>query len=245
MDIDWAGIGLGKLCLYAALFVMSASPAHAQVFDSDPDGSESEQIIRAVSEQLRRMRQEIAGIRSVVQDQEDQISRLEQRMNQIHIELSRELLTFREQLAGDNVAQSIESPDTSLGIPASADFRTRLQSALGFVESGQTRIAQNMLSELLLLEPENPDAPLAWYWLGEMHLQARQFQDAEQAFSYLIAVYENHWRVPASAFKLGEVFRLQEQQQRARVQYSRVVERYPDSPAARLSALALDALTSP
>ena len=214
------------------IFLLLLLPAlsFAQQDEIDP-------VSAIVVRQLEDMRRELTLMRQVLEQQENKISRLERRLNQNYIELDRRVRNLR---SGD-------APDPAAEVggvaPAAGDFRSRLQTALGFVESGQLAVAQTTLSELLLLEPEHVDAPLAWYWLGEVNLQLRKYEDAEQAFSYLIAVYEKHWRVPASAFKLGEVYRSRGELQKARIQYSRVVERYPDSPAARLSALAMDTMT--
>ena len=199
--------------------------------------AETERVLEAVVDQMEQMRQELSTMRKVLEQQEDTISRLERRVNQNYIELDRRVRDGSGGVAaGDSASSSQAVP------PSSGDFLARLQVAQGFIESGQLESARNTLSELLLLEPENPDAPLAWYWLGEINMQLKFYEDAEQAFSYLIAVYKDHWRVPAAAFKLGEVFRTRGHTQKARIQYSRVVERYPDSPAARLSALAIDAI---
>lgn len=202
---------------------------------------EDKQQFQALASQIGDMRRELASMRQVLQQQENKISRLERRLNQNYIEFNRRL---QDGNAGAVAATPGASDGTGLvaTAPVEGDFRTRLQVSLGFMESGQLETARNTLSELLLLSPEHVEAPLAWYWLGELHLQLEHYDDAEQAFSYLIAVYEQHWRVPAAAFKLGEVYRVRGHDQKARVQYSRVVERYPDSPAARLADLALDVL---
>lgn len=207
------------------LAVLVAAQAQAQ------NRTDEDEFTAVIIRQFDALRAEIAQLRSTIKRQEDVISRLQRQVNQNYIELDRRLRVGPD---GQLQAGTGQPPTIS------GDFRTRLQAALSLMESAQLGAAQSVLSEILLEEPEHPDAPLVWYWLGEVYLQLRQYEDAEQAFSYLVAAFEKHWRVPGAAFKLGEIFRQQGDRQRARIQYSRVVERYPDSPSARLAALALE-----
>lgn len=205
----------------AALLALASAWAAAQPVER----SEVEGLRTRVTE----LTAEIEQLRGELRSQRGSIEQLERSLLQRFIELDRKI----------GAATGGEDSQTAAAV---GDFQTRLQGAVTLIERGDLEKAEKELSTLLLEQPNASDAPLAWYWLGELQLNAGSLDGAEQAFGYLIAAYPDHWRVPASTYSLGEVFRRKGELDRARVQYHRVLERFPESPAARLAELSLDGL---
>ena len=187
--------------------------------------------IEGLRVRVEELSEELGAVREVLSEQQASMQRLESTLLRRYIELD-------HRITGTDASSSADASEELAGAP----FQLRLQAAVSLVEQEEYAQAEDMLADLLVELPEDHDAPLAWYWLGEIQLHRESMDSAEQSFGYLIAAYPGHWRVPAATYRLGEVHRQRGDVDRARIQFNRVIDRYPQSAAARVAELALDAI---
>jgi TolA-binding protein len=80
-------------------------------------------------------------------------------------------------------------------------------------------------------------APNAYYWIGEVHAAKPEpdYEAARQALVQVIKSYPDSNKVPDAAFKLGKVYHLMGDCQRAKASLSDVAKTYSTKSAGKLA----------
>ena len=90
--------------------------------------------------------------------------------------------------------------------------------------------------------PDGRYAPNAHYWLGELYLvlDPPDPEASRQSFMLLLDQYPDNAKIPDALYKLGRVYFMKGNNDRAREFLNRAMSEYPDSSAARLAGDFLD-----
>lgn len=134
-----------------------------------------------------------------------------------------------EKLAVD--ANVLRRPDPVLHAEDPKEAYRRALTALR--EHNQPERAKSMFEAFSRRHPDSSLADNAVYWLGEAHFALGEYRDAIACFERLERRFPRSSKIPYARLRWGESLMRSAQPERAAVQLRLVVERYPDSPAAK------------
>lgn len=199
--------------------------------------------------QLQQMQQEIAQLRGMLEEQQNEIQRLKQESLERYQDLDRRLSS-----GAANAGTTQNSPVNGAGSaidPSSAADQAQAPVAAGPADPEKEKLfydaafdlikakdfakASQAFSAFLRKYPNSQYAGNAQYWLGEVNLAQGDLQGAGQAFARVSQAYPEHAKVPDSLFKLADVEMRLGNTDRAKAILQQVVARYPGSSAAQLA----------
>ena len=199
--------------------------------------------------QLQQMQQEIAQLRGMLEEQQNEIQRLKQESLERYQDLDRRLSG-----GAANAGAIQNSPVNGAGNaidPSSAAGQAQAPAAGGPADPEKEKLfydaafdlikakdfakASQAFSAFLRKYPNSQYAGNAQYWLGEVNLAQGDLQGAGQAFARVSQAYPEHAKVPDSLFKLADVEMRLGNTDRAKAILQQVVARYPGSSAAQLA----------
>lgn len=186
-----------------------------------------------LSEQLQQIQQEVQALRGLAEEQSHKIEQLERQQKENYSDLD-------QRINGLGKAAAAPSVTTNNSTPNAQDFhdeKQRYQAVQQLVKDKKLPEAQKALMQFLKDFPRGSFAANAHYWLGEvdMVLPKPDLDQAQYHFSYIIQNYPSHTKVPASLYKLGTIYDMKGQKQKAQILFDQVVKQYPTSTAAQLA----------
>ena len=201
--------------------------------------------------QLQQMQGEIAQLRGMLEEQQNQIQRLQQEGLERYQDLDRRLVnagsgasnTPNSPAAGTDAGGSSASQNGNVaqqtgGNSQSADpekEKLYYEAAFDLIKAKDFDKASQAFTAFLRRYPESRYAGNAQYWLGEVNLAQGDLQGAGQAFAKVSQAYPQHAKVPDSLYKLADVELRLGNQEKAQQMLRQVVAQYPDSSAAQLA----------
>jgi len=200
--------------------------------------------------QLQQMQGEIAQLRGMLEEQQNQIQRLQQEGLERYQDLDQRLMN-----AGSGASNTQNSPaaggSTAGGASASQGSQPQsgatnqaadpekeklyYDAAFDLIKAKDFDKASQAFSAFLRKYPESRYAGNAQYWLGEVNLAQGDLQGAGQAFARVSQAYPQHAKVPDSLYKLADVELRLGNQEKAQQMLRQVIAQYPDSSAAQLA----------
>ncbi len=180
------------------------------------------------------------GIARELRDIQDQLSRLTALTGQIQREVT--LLSNRLDAQSARVIPSFQPRDPdSVGVltqvsgadPAAADGT--YQAAIAQLNRGSLGTARRAFESFLVDYPDHRLAPSAHFFLGDIHEQENQLDDAIEVFLRIPELYPTDDRVPQALYRTGAIYALQDNAEEAIRYLETVVNTYPDSGAADLA----------
>lgn len=201
--------------------------------------------------QLQQMQGEIAQLRGMLEEQQNQIQRLQQEGLERYQDLDQRLMN-----AGPGASNSQNSP--AAGANAGGDSsatqngdvpragatnqsgdpekeKLYYDAAFDLIKAKDFDKASQAFTAFLRKYPESRYAGNAQYWLGEVNLAQGDLQGAGQAFAKVSQAYPQHAKVPDSLYKLADVELRLGNQEKAQQMLRQVIAQYPDSSAAQLA----------
>ena len=125
---------------------------------------------------------------------------------------------------------------------ASGSEQAEFDAALGELREGRYPQAIADLQRFVSAWPNSSRAGDAQYWLGESYYLSRNYDAAKEAFINLGLRYPQNARLPDALLKLGYIYGEQGDAARAREVLQKLVQVYPNSPAAGLAGRRLQSL---
>lgn len=194
--------------------------------------------------QLEQLQQEIAQLRGMVEEQQNELQRLKQesldRYQDLDQRLSSAPVNAGSQTGAINAgvaptAPAAPQPTASAEPGDPAKEKLYYDAAFDLIKSKDFDKASQAFNAFLNRYPNSQYAGNAMYWLGEVNLAKGDLQGAGQAFARVSANYPNHAKVPDSLFKLADVERRLGNNDKARGILQQVISQYPGSSAAQLA----------
>ena len=111
------------------------------------------------------------------------------------------------------------------------------------LEPGLWAMAMNTedsLREYLRLFPDGTSPDNAQFWIGKIHLDQGQHEEAVRELERLLAEYPETDKAAQATFYLGNANRALGNEERARAYYRDVIDRYPASQESQLARRELD-----
>jgi len=197
--------------------------------------------------QLQQMQEEIAQLRGMLEEQQNQIQRLQQEGLERYQDLDRRLSSGSS--AGNQPAPSSNTAASAGSSAPAAASQGQSQSASGdpakeklyydaafdLIKAKDFDKASQAFAAFLRKYPDSQYAGNAQYWLGEVNLAKGDLQGAGQAFARVSQAYPQHNKVPDSLYKLADVEIRLGNRDKAQGILREVIAQYPNTSAAQLA----------
>ncbi|GAA6152494.1 YbgF trimerization domain-containing protein [Pseudoteredinibacter isoporae] len=221
-----------KAPFYTAAFAavsLSASQwafAQAQVVDTQPIvDNRSPAISQAAPAsansqaqqfyQLQQLQEEVLQLRGLVEEQAFEIKRLKQQRMDDYLDLDRRLATLSKTApsaspgAAVNPAATVANTVSSTAQAVSAgdlqDYRTAIDLVLHKQDYDQ---GEKLLLQHISNYPNSKFLPNSQYWLGQIYLIKRDYEQAKQRFLIVKDQFPDHDKYIDAVFKLGKAYHL-------------------------------------
>ena len=119
------------------------------------------------------------------------------------------------------------------------------KSAFSLVRSKQFADAKKALKRQLETYPKGRYADNAHYWLGEVDMAENRYQDAKESFQKVLDDFPDSPKIPDASYKMGRLYDLLGDPKTARALLESVIQKYPETVAARLSDSYLNTMNKP
>lgn len=218
------------------LAVPVENPAAVQASMGD-DNSLGGLVIR-----IQRLQEEIMRLNGRVEEQADQIRKLQEQGLERYIDIDRRLAQIstaepselEEDVEPDPV-NDVSAVQDNGSIAPEVGEKTAYTNAYELVKVRSFDEAVVAFNEFLSAYPLGRYAPNAHYWLGELYLVVTPAEPelARQNFKLLLDQYPEHSKVPDTLYKLGRVYFLKGNREQSRDYLDRVIAEHPSHPAAQ------------
>lgn len=198
--------------------------------------------------QLQQMQQELAQLRGMVEEQQNEIQRLKQEGLERYQDLDQRISAGAAAGApaqnssangAINAAGTPTPPAAQQQVSAEpgdpAKEKLYYDAAFDLIKAKDFDKASQAFAAFLNRYPSSQYAGNAQYWLGEVNLAKGDLQAAGQAFAKVSQAYPSHAKVPDSLFKLADVERRLGHNDKARGILQQVIAQFPGSSAAQLA----------
>ncbi|MBM7059739.1 tol-pal system protein YbgF [Pseudomonas sp. UL073] len=199
--------------------------------------------------QLQQMQEEVARLRGMVEEQQNEIQRLKQESLERYQDLDSRLASGAAGAgaAQQNSAAGAASAGTSPAAPANqqaaagaepgdpAKEKLYYDAAFDLIKAKDFDKASQAFTAFLRKYPNSQYAGNAQYWLGEVNLAKGDLQAAGQAFARVSQAYPQHPKVPDSLYKLADVEQRLGRADKAKGILQQIIAQYPGTSAAQLA----------
>lgn len=225
-----------------------ATGASSQVGVQAPASAQGELFM-----QLQQMQQEMAQLRGMLEEQQNEIARLKQESLARYQDLDGRLQGAAGGAAMGNAPTAnapAANPNANPAAPAAtqaaaqsaaqgpadpAKEKLYYEAAFDLVKAKDFPKAAQAFEGFLRKFPQSQYAGNAQYWLGEVNLVQGNLQAAGQAFAQVASRYPTHAKVPDSLYKLADVEQRLGHADKAKGIYQQVIAQFPQSSAAQLA----------
>jgi len=198
--------------------------------------------------QLQQMQEEIAQLRGMLEEQQNQIQRLQQEGLERYKDIDRRLSsgstsTANQSLPSGNTASTAGSAGTASASQGQSQSgssdpeqeKLYYDAAFDLIKAKDFDKASQAFAAFLRKYPDSQYAGNAQYWLGEVNLAKGDLQGAGQAFARVSQAYPQHNKVPDSLYKLADVEIRLGNRDKAQGILRQVIAQYPNTSAAQLA----------
>ncbi|MBB2497319.1 tol-pal system protein YbgF [Aquipseudomonas ullengensis] len=199
--------------------------------------------------QLQQMQEEIAQLRGMVEEQQNEIQRLKQESQARYQDIDSRLQAGGTAGApaqntptegavnanGTPAAPAQQAPAASNEPADPAKEKLYYDAAFDLIKAKDFDKASQAFTAFLRKYPQSQYAGNAQYWLGEVNLANGNLPEAGKAFAQVAANYPSHAKVPDSLFKLADVEQRMGNTDHAKGILQQLIAQYPGSSAAQLA----------
>lgn len=204
--------------------------------------------------QLQQMQDQISRQQGVIEELQNQVSRMKQESLERYQDLDRRIGSGVAPAAtpeNSSTGGDLNAPGAGAGAGAAAAAtqapaagsepadpakeKLYYDAAFDLIKAKDFDKASQAFSAFLRKYPNSQYAGNAQYWLGEVNLAKGDLQGAGQAFAKVSQLYPKHNKVPDSLYKLADVERRLGHPDKVKGILQQVVSQYPGTSAAQLA----------
>ncbi|SVC52717.1 uncharacterized protein METZ01_LOCUS305571 [marine metagenome] len=201
---------------------------------------EEEKALDLVYQKLNSIEQEIAVLRSLIEENSYLIERYQELQQQRYIDLDQRLL--------DALSKDIENQHNPISLEQSENEDDEFlveeislyQNALELFNSARYAEALEAFREQIISFPEGRYSADAYFWSGELYLAQQRMQDARENYFVVVEKFPSHSRASDSLYKLGLISRNLGQENDAVSYFLKILEDFPESGVSQLAEKALE-----
>ena len=175
--------------------------------------------------EIEMLKQEIQTLRSTIEEQGYELNKLKTEQKERYLDLDRRVSQLYQK---GGQAQS-EAPAEANGGQQSYD------DAFALMKARKLTDAAVAFKSFLDNYPKSPLAVNGYYWLGQIHYNQGNLDEARKAFTIVVNQYPDHQKSPDSTYKLGVVLHRLGDTAQSKTLLQSVVKQYPDSASARFA----------
>lgn len=196
---------------------------------------------------LQILQQEVQELRGIVEELTYQLDRMRSTQEDRYLELDSRFQDLQQQVSSGARPRSDTAATSSTDIAdvdaeeeivsGSRSEKALYETALELIRNRQYDLAITQLQAVITQYPEGDFTANAYYWLGEVYAAKPQpdYEQARQALAQVITFFPNSRKVPDAAFKLGKVYHLMGDCDRATELLSQVVKEHRGKSVAKLA----------
>jgi tol-pal system protein YbgF len=228
--------------------------AKLQPLGSRIDSKADTKALLKLSEEIDKLRQDLAGLRGQLEVVSNDIANTQRRQKDFYTDLDQRIGALDQKYAAvearqqalENKQSTLDSKpatptkagDSSTAIaPPDADERLPEQKtydlALGHFKSENYRAAAQGFTDFLKRFPDSSNLAQAYFWLGSSHYALQDCVSAMPAFQTVVSRFTNSQRAPDAMLSLAECQRDLKDKAAARQTINNLIKRFPTSPAAK------------
>lgn len=197
--------------------------------------------------QLQVLQQEVQQLRGLVEELSYQLRRMQSTQEDRYLELDGRFQNLQEQINSGAVTSTGSpfetsdpaSPAAVAGVVTSSEASEDelYGTALQLIRNRQYDQAIAQLDALIEQYPEGALAANAYYWLGEVYAAKPEpeYENARQALEQVIQFFPASNKVPDAGFKLGKVYHLMGDCDRAQELLTQVMQENSGKSVAKLA----------
>lgn len=192
--------------------------------------------------QLQVLQQEVLELRGLIEQLNHEIAEMKRLQENRYLDVDARLQAIGSQ-AGSQTGGLPDLPESGKRSskntqPANTKTEKGLyESALAKIRGREYDGAISDLQGLIERYPDGSFTANAYYWLGEIYAAkpVPDYEKARQSLAQVISFFPDHRKVPDAAFKLGKVYHLMGDCDRARELLENIVEKHQGKSVARLA----------
>lgn len=240
--------------LAAGAVLLSATPLLAQstrsrVEDLELRVAQLEQTLQSqtlieMSQRLEAQAAELRELRGAIESSQNENQQLRKQLADLAADFDRRLVEL-ERRPATVTAPIAETPSSSVAAPtavADPSAEALYNRAFDALKAARYPEAIEGMKAFLAAHPQHPLADNAQYWLGQTYYLSRDYARAVEAFSAVGGRSPDRSKAPDALLKKGLSEIELKRNEDARRSLGELLQRYPDSDAARTAADALQKL---
>ena len=187
--------------------------------------------------QMQQMQQDLQNLRGQVEQMTHELETMRKQERERYLDLDLRINQLRSGgAAATNPDEPVAAGSQAVGSDQVAQDKDAYDKASQLRRDSKFSESIAMMEDLLKRSPGGPYAPYCEYWLGEMYmvLTPPKMDVAKGHFISLIASYPDHVKVPDAMYKLGKLFALQGEADKAKSTLNALIKKYPNKSAAKL-----------
>lgn len=233
---EWVSVGATQVVAPASS-QKKATHEKRPHFAGKPLSGNSELLSELMS-QIEYMQRDNAQLRSIVEQQEQQIQLMQQQQQERYLDLDRRLSALMKMptVTGSSPAPDVVKKSSSDAYKAARDL----------IKQNKLADANKAFNDFIRLYPNDPLLANAHYWNGEVYLVQGNYEDAHHEFRLVIDQHPDHLKAADASYKMGVILHKQKKVAAARRWLKKVIEQYKEksSATASLAQSYLDSMAS-
>ncbi len=196
--------------------------------------------------QLESLQRDVQSLRNDVETMQHQLEQSNSRQKDLYLDVDQRLQRIEQTTVSSTDLSVLEGGSLDPGqlpVPGGTD-RANYQAAFELLKQGRYDQAAIALQQFMVAFPNSELSDNAQYWLAETFYVSQEYKKALPAFQLVLERYPESRKVPDALLKIGYCNDELERNADAEKALSEVVDRFPETTAARLASQRLDQLKS-
>ncbi|TNF38537.1 MAG: tol-pal system protein YbgF [Gammaproteobacteria bacterium] len=249
------------VCFLSAITLsVAATVIHAETVDERLLRLErlvNSQVLIEQSQQMEQIRQELAQLRELLENQEHEMNLIKQRQRNLYQDMDRRLHDLEvggsstpnsasapvnpPVIAAPNSASSVAPPGAAVALASNtmpeeqddADGKLAYSKAFNLLKEGRYQQAIIDFRNFISRYPDSKYTANAQYWLAEANYVSRDYPAALAEFQKILKNYPDSNKIQGAELKIGYTYYEMKDWATARMTLESVMQRYPNTSVAK------------
>ena len=225
-------LGLSWGLILAILTMSNHSIAAAPIVDGQDAkavqqsrADQQSQLMAELVLQLNQLQQEVRQLRGELEEQDYRMKQMSKQQRDLYVDLDRRI--------GAGIAQPSSTDETTGAVTndsaVSGDVQSAYNKAFNLYKEKKYAFAKSSFKTFLAEYPEEALASNGHFWLGQLFLKDKEFDQAETQFKAVYEQFPGANKMDVAILKLGQLEELRGNVEAAKTYYLKVATDYPDA----------------